>query len=55
VFANLITKSENHGLHAFIVPVRDSQGKVLPGVKLDDLGNKMYAVLAHHIDLANTI
>ncbi len=53
VFANLITKGENHGLHAFIVPVRDSQGKVLPGVKLEDLGNKLYVSFQLNLGLAN--
>ena len=33
VFAQMIVKGERHGVHAFIVPIRDvSTLKVLPGV-----------------------
>lgn len=40
VFAQLITKGENHGVHAFYVPLRDDSGKFLPGVGGDDDGIK---------------
>jgi acyl-CoA oxidase len=40
VFAQLITKGENHGVHAFYVPLRDSSGNFLPGVGGDDDGIK---------------
>ena len=40
LFAQLITKGENHGVHAFFVPIRDSKGKFLPGVGGDDDGYK---------------
>ena len=40
VFAQLITKGENHGVHAFYVPLRDNQGNFLPGVGGDDDGIK---------------
>ena len=40
VFAQLITKGENHGVHAFYVPLRDDQGNFLPGVGGDDDGIK---------------
>lgn len=40
VFAQLITKGENQGVHAFYVPLRDDQGNFLPGVGGDDDGVK---------------
>lgn len=36
VFAQLITGNENHGVHCFLVPIRDAQGKDLPGVTTSD-------------------
>jgi len=39
VFAQLITKGMNHGVHAFYVPIRDENG-FLPGVGGDDDGLK---------------
>lgn len=39
VFAQLITKGVNHGVHAFYVPIRDENG-YLPGVGGDDDGLK---------------
>ncbi|MCX8564355.1 acyl-CoA dehydrogenase family protein [Mycolicibacterium mucogenicum] len=36
VFAQLITKGENHGVHCFIVPIRDEYGNDLPGVRTSD-------------------
>ena len=41
VFAQLITRGANHGVHAFAVPIRDDQGNVLPGVRIEDNGPKM--------------
>lgn len=40
VFAQLITKGVNHGVHAFYVPIRDEQGNWLPGIGGDDDGVK---------------
>ena len=40
VFAQLITKGENHGVHAFYVPLRDNEGNFLPGVGGEDDGIK---------------
>ena len=40
VFAQLITKGENHGVHAFYVPLRDDNGNFLEGVGGDDDGIK---------------
>jgi acyl-CoA oxidase len=40
VFAQLQTKGEGHGVHAFLVPIRDDQGKPMPGVWIGDCGRK---------------
>ena len=36
VFAQLITKGENHGVHCFVVPLRDDEGNDLPGITTSD-------------------
>lgn len=36
VFAQLITKGEGHGVHCFVVPIRDDEGNDLPGVTTSD-------------------
>jgi acyl-CoA oxidase len=40
VFAQLITKGVNHGVHAFYVPIRDEKGNFLPGIGGEDDGIK---------------
>ncbi|WFG44057.1 acyl-CoA dehydrogenase [Pseudonocardia alni] len=40
VFAQLITGDEKPGVHAFLVPLRDSDGRALPGVQIGDDGRK---------------
>ncbi len=40
VFAQLITNGESHGVHAFVVPLRDSEG-TLEGVRIEDNGRKL--------------
>jgi acyl-CoA oxidase len=40
VFAQLITRGVNHGVHAFFVPIRDESGAFLPGVGGEDDGLK---------------
>ncbi|MBK0420555.1 acyl-CoA dehydrogenase family protein [Leucobacter sp. CSA2] len=40
VFAQLITRGVNHGVHAFFVPIRTPQGDLLPGVESMDDGVK---------------
>ncbi|MDN6521044.1 MAG: acyl-CoA dehydrogenase family protein [Yaniella sp.] len=40
VFAQLITKHVNYGVHAFFVPLRDDDGNFLPGVGGEDDGFK---------------
>ena len=41
VFAQLIVKGENHGVHAILVPLRDDQGKELAGIRVEDCGYKL--------------
>jgi len=42
VFAQLIVKGERKGVHAFVVPIRDTEtGWPLPGVEIGDIGAKM--------------
>ncbi|MGC9666093.1 acyl-CoA dehydrogenase [Planosporangium sp. 12N6] len=40
VFAQLITQGINHGVHAWLVPIRDEQGNPMPGVTIGDAGPK---------------
>ncbi|WP_245159779.1 acyl-CoA dehydrogenase [Blastococcus sp. CT_GayMR19] len=40
VFAQLITQGKNHGVHAWLVPIRDEQGQSCPGVTIEDDGAK---------------
>jgi acyl-CoA oxidase len=40
VFAQLETGGARHGVHAFLVPLRDPGGNVLPGVQIEDCGEK---------------
>jgi acyl-CoA oxidase len=40
VFAQLYVDGTNHGVHAFIAPLRDSKGKVVDGVRIEDCGHK---------------
>ena len=41
MFAQLETRGERHGVHAFVVPIRDDAGRPLPGVRLEDNGEKL--------------
>ncbi len=41
VFAQLEVNGEGHGVHAFVVPIRDESGKTLPGIRIEDDGHKM--------------
>lgn len=41
VFSKLIIDGKDHGVCAFIVPLRDKQGNTLPGVTIEDCGMKM--------------
>ncbi|MDR7233487.1 acyl-CoA dehydrogenase [Agrococcus sp. BE272] len=40
VFAKLITKGVDHGVHAFYTPLRDDEGSFLPGIGGEDDGYK---------------
>jgi acyl-CoA oxidase len=41
VFAQLEINGVKHGVHAFLVPIRDENGVTLPGVTIEDNGLKM--------------
>lgn len=41
VFAQLIINDQSHGVHAFLVPIRDEQGNVLPHIRIGDSGHKL--------------
>ena len=41
VFAQLDVAGEAQGVHAFLVPIRSAEGAVLPGVEVEDCGDKM--------------
>jgi acyl-CoA oxidase len=40
VFAQLVTGGATHGVHALLVPIRDEQGRPMPGVTIGDCGHK---------------
>lgn len=41
VFAQLEVDGKGRGVHAFLVPLRDERGEALPGVRIEDCGEKM--------------
>jgi acyl-CoA oxidase len=41
VFAQLVVDDETHGVHAFVVPLRDQDGELCRGVRIEDCGEKM--------------
>ncbi|RYF92969.1 MAG: acyl-CoA oxidase, partial [Chitinophagaceae bacterium] len=41
VFAKLIIKGKDYGVNAFIVSLRDTNGKIQPGITIGDCGHKM--------------
>lgn len=41
VFAQLVVGGSTHGVHALLVPIRDSDGEVCPGVRISDCGEKL--------------
>jgi acyl-CoA oxidase len=41
VFAQLVVGGEERGVHALLVPIRDADGAVLPGVQIEDCGPKL--------------
>ncbi|ATO13604.1 acyl-CoA oxidase [Micromonospora sp. WMMA2032] len=40
VFAQLVIEGRRHGVHAWLVPIRDERGRPLPGVTIEDAGPK---------------
>jgi acyl-CoA oxidase len=40
VFAQLVTATGSHGVHALLVPLRDEAGNSLPGIRIEDCGRK---------------
>jgi acyl-CoA oxidase len=40
VFAQLITQGQSHGVHCFLVPIRDDDHRPCPGVTISDCGHK---------------
>lgn len=41
VFAQLIVEGTNHGVHAILVPLRDKDGTLLEGIRVQDNGYKL--------------
>lgn len=41
VFAQLIVDGKNHGVHAILVPIRDAEHNLMPGVTIEDNGYKL--------------
>lgn len=41
VFAQLIIRGKTHGVHAFILQIRDANMKPLPGIEVGDIGPKI--------------
>lgn len=41
VFAKLVLDGKDYGVNAFLVPLRNDAGDLLPGISIDDCGRKM--------------
>jgi acyl-CoA oxidase len=41
VFANLIIKGKNQGIHVFLIDIRDNKQNLKPGIELGDCGPKL--------------
>lgn len=41
VFAKLVIDGKDYGVNAFLVPLRDANGKTFPGITIEDCGRKM--------------
>jgi len=41
VFAQLIVDGDGRGVHCLLVPLRDADGNTLPGVRIEDCGEKL--------------
>jgi acyl-CoA oxidase len=40
-FVQLIVNGENHGVHAILVPLKDKNGRRMPGIEVEDCGYKL--------------
>jgi len=43
VIADLIVDNHSHGPHAFVMQMRNDQGQLLPGIRIQDMGTKTVA------------
>lgn len=41
VFAQLLIDGKNHGIHGFLVRIRNEDMSICPGVRIEDMGHKM--------------
>ncbi|HEY2600998.1 MAG TPA: acyl-CoA dehydrogenase [Thermoleophilaceae bacterium] len=41
VFAQLSVGGETHGVHCLVVPLRDDSGDTMPGIRIEDCGEKL--------------
>jgi hypothetical protein len=41
VFAQLMIDGANHGIHGFLVRIRDENMNIMPGIRVEDMGLKM--------------
>lgn len=41
VFGQLIVQGESHGIHAVLVPLRNENGQLQPGIRVEDCGPKL--------------
>ncbi|KAL3161452.1 hypothetical protein ABBQ32_010335 [Trebouxia sp. C0010 RCD-2024] len=41
VFAQLLIDGTNHGIHGFLVRIRNEDGSICPGVRIEDMGHKI--------------
>ncbi len=41
VFAQLVVDGTTHGIHCLLVPLRDADGNVLDGIRIEDSGHKL--------------
>ena len=41
VFAQLLSGGENHGVHTFLVRIRNEDMSVVPGTRIEDMGHKI--------------
>ena len=54
VVAKLVTNHVDHGLHLFVVPLRDTKGTITPGITVVDCGQKMGTISSSLLPLPST-